>query len=47
MPSLRMTDAIKETFVSLGNTGVMSLETRDGFVGAGDMNGQSPFEKVQ
>uniref|UniRef100_A0A4W5MGD4 FAM3 metabolism regulating signaling molecule D n=1 Tax=Hucho hucho TaxID=62062 RepID=A0A4W5MGD4_9TELE len=47
-PATKMTDAVRETFVSLGSTGVMSLETRDGwvFVRAGDMNGQSPFEKV-
>uniref|UniRef100_A0A674EVJ7 Uncharacterized protein n=1 Tax=Salmo trutta TaxID=8032 RepID=A0A674EVJ7_SALTR len=30
-----MTDAIRETFVSLGSTEVMSLETRDGWVFVG------------
>uniref|UniRef100_A0A673WW60 ILEI/PANDER domain-containing protein n=1 Tax=Salmo trutta TaxID=8032 RepID=A0A673WW60_SALTR len=42
MPSLRMTDTIRETFVSMGSTGAKSLETRDGwvFVEAGYMNGQ-------
>uniref|UniRef100_A0A8C7I0K2 Uncharacterized protein n=1 Tax=Oncorhynchus kisutch TaxID=8019 RepID=A0A8C7I0K2_ONCKI len=47
MPSLRMTNTIRETFVSMGSTGAKSLETRDGwvFVGAGYMNGQSPLKK--
>uniref|UniRef100_A0A8C8K8D9 Uncharacterized protein n=1 Tax=Oncorhynchus tshawytscha TaxID=74940 RepID=A0A8C8K8D9_ONCTS len=47
MPSLRMTNTIRETFVSMGSTGAKSLETRDDwvFVGAGYMNGQSPLKK--